>query len=137
MTALRGQVTNGVHGLSPQHLHLSTSTAREGVSPRRDGSILTSDLGQFYGSSELLVIPPSNGYTTRQRILEVFRAMAFDPGFLLPEATVLRFDSIMAEPTGGFTVVVATVQNTAACPTCQQPMTRLHSHYTRTIADLP
>lgn len=53
MTALRGQVTNGVHGLSPQHLHLSTSTAREGVSPRRDGSILTSDLGQFYGSSEL------------------------------------------------------------------------------------
>ncbi len=63
--------------------------------------------------------------------------MSFAPGFLLPGAAVLRLEAITAEPTGALTVVVATVQSTAVCPTCQQSMTRVHSHYRRTIADLP
>ncbi len=63
--------------------------------------------------------------------------MAFDPGFLLPDATALRLDTIAAEPTGALTIVVATIQSTAVCPTCHQSMTRVHSHYTRTVADLP
>lgn len=63
--------------------------------------------------------------------------MTFGPGFLLPDATALRLNTITTEPTGALTIVVATVQSTAACPTCQQSMTRVHSHYTRTVADLP
>lgn len=63
--------------------------------------------------------------------------MTFDPGFLLPDATALRLDTITAEPTGALIVVVSTVQSTAVCPSCQQTTTHVHSRYTRTVADLP
>lgn len=34
-------------------------------------------------------------------------------------------------------VLLATTAGQAACPTCQQPTTRRHSSYQRTLADLP
>ena len=42
------------------------------------------------------------------------------------------------EFTGERVVVHARVTSaTARCPTCQTPSHRVHSHYTRTLADLP
>jgi transposase len=55
---------------------------------------------------------------------------------LLPDTAELRLDQILSEPQS-ITVVVATVRPTACCPACQQPSTRVHSHYVRSLADLP
>jgi transposase len=35
------------------------------------------------------------------------------------------------------TIVARATRQAAVCPACQYPSTRIHSHYTRTIADLP
>jgi transposase len=35
------------------------------------------------------------------------------------------------------TLVLASTQPTRCCPVCSQPSTRVHSRYTRTLADLP
>lgn len=35
------------------------------------------------------------------------------------------------------TVVVASTSLVACCPLCQEPSGHLHSHYQRTVADLP
>jgi transposase len=55
---------------------------------------------------------------------------------LLPDTAELRLDQILSEPPL-ITVMVATVRPTACCPACQQPSTRVHSHYVRSLADLP
>src|SRR5947209_11756311 len=55
---------------------------------------------------------------------------------LLPDTAELRLDQILSEPQS-IIVVVATVRPTACCPACQQPSTRVHSHYVRSLADLP
>src|SRR4051812_33169932 len=55
---------------------------------------------------------------------------------LLPDTAELHLDQILSEPQL-ITVVVATVRPTACCPACQQPSTRVHSHYVRSLADLP
>src|SRR3954454_24117060 len=55
---------------------------------------------------------------------------------LLPDTAELHLDQILSEPQL-ITVVVATVRPIACCPACQQPSTRVHSHYVRSLADLP
>src|ERR1700746_3775322 len=37
----------------------------------------------------------------------------------------------------GLTLVLKSSQTTATCPTCAQPSTHVHGHYTRRLADLP
>ncbi len=55
---------------------------------------------------------------------------------LLPDTAELRLDHLLSEP-DSLTIVVATARPTACCPACQQPSTRVHSHYVRSLADLP
>ena len=58
--------------------------------------------------------------------------------FLLPPAADLRLDALEVDtldPT--ILLFVTSTQPTASCPRCQQPATRVHSHYTRTLADVP
>jgi transposase len=53
--------------------------------------------------------------------------------FLLPGFEVQEISVTEAE----ITVTACTTSETAICPACQQPSSRLHSFYTRTPADLP
>ena len=45
-------------------------------------------------------------------------------------------DHLISEP-NAVTVVVQTIREAVPCPDCQHPSRRVHSHYTRTLADLP
>jgi transposase len=57
---------------------------------------------------------------------------------LLPDATTLRLDECHVDtPTAPITLRVRSTQTTAPCPLCTTPAHRLHSHYERTLADLP
>src|SRR4051794_1100432 len=55
---------------------------------------------------------------------------------LLPNPAELRLDHLISEP-NAVTVVVQTTREAVPCPDCQHPSRRVHSHYTRTLADLP
>lgn len=55
---------------------------------------------------------------------------------LLPAPAELRLDRLVSEP-DSITVVVETARESVPCPDCQQPSRRVHSRYTRTLADLP
>jgi len=55
---------------------------------------------------------------------------------LLPDPAELRLDHLISEP-NAVTVVVQTTREAVPCPDCQHPSRRVHSHYTRTLADLP
>lgn len=60
------------------------------------------------------------------------------PTYLLPDPTLIQFDSIIAQANEPVITVESSVtQRTAACPLCEQPATRVHSRYCRTVADLP
>lgn len=57
---------------------------------------------------------------------------------LLPDTTSLRLDSWRLDPTASLmTVSVTSTQTSVPCPLCAVPATRIHSRYTRTLADLP
>jgi transposase len=57
---------------------------------------------------------------------------------LLPDATCLRLVSIQVIDTQHtLSLEVTAAQPTARCPTCGCVTTRVHSHYQRTLADLP
>ncbi|MBO0793740.1 MAG: ISL3 family transposase [Ktedonobacteraceae bacterium] len=57
---------------------------------------------------------------------------------LLPDMTQLALESlIIDETTHQLTATAVTTAPEAACPLCQQPSRRVHSHYTRHLADLP
>jgi transposase len=57
---------------------------------------------------------------------------------LLPSATILRLDGCHIDMTAAqITLAVRSTQATASCPLCTTPAHRLHSHYERTLADLP
>jgi transposase len=59
----------------------------------------------------------------------------FSLSLLLPFDT-LKLDAVQtAEP--GLTIMVASTVKDAACPDCQTLSSRVHSRYTRTVADLP
>src|SRR5215831_9716028 len=58
--------------------------------------------------------------------------------FLFPDATSLRLDSWRLDAAASLlTVQVTSTQTVVPCPVCTIPATRLHSRYTRTLADLP
>ena len=55
---------------------------------------------------------------------------------LLPPQAPLYIET-MAMTERGMTLDVAVTTSQARCPTCTQPSTHVHSHYRRTLADLP
>jgi transposase len=58
--------------------------------------------------------------------------------FLLPSQTDLRVDRVVAdEQTRTLTLEVTSTQTAPTCPRCAVAATRVHSTYTRTLADLP
>jgi transposase len=57
-------------------------------------------------------------------------------GSLLPPHAPLHLDTIAMED-HGLTLDVAVTAPQATCPDCTQPSTHVHSHYRRTLTDLP
>jgi transposase len=55
---------------------------------------------------------------------------------MLPECPRLRLDDVVLTPTAAVVLLVSTAA-TAPCPRCGAPSDRVHSHYRRTVADLP
>jgi transposase len=57
---------------------------------------------------------------------------------LLPDATTLRLEACeVDDTTAQITLRVRSTQIPAPCPLCAIPARRIHSHYERTLADLP
>ena len=57
---------------------------------------------------------------------------------MLPDATALRLEACHVDTTAAqITLRVHSTQASAPCPVCTTPAQRLHSHYERTLADLP
>ena len=57
---------------------------------------------------------------------------------ILPDATALRLDACTVDNAASqLTLRVRSTQATAPCPLCTIPARRIHSHYQRTLADLP
>ncbi|MCA1604223.1 MAG: transposase family protein, partial [Acidobacteria bacterium] len=59
-----------------------------------------------------------------------------DISTLLADPVALRLECIKSAPKL-ITLIVKAVQPSAICPRCHYASTRVHSHYTRTVADLP
>jgi len=60
------------------------------------------------------------------------------PNFLLPDAGRLEgLTYTIDEPNQHMHLIVCSVQRESVCPICQQKSGRVHSHYHRTLADLP
>ena len=53
-----------------------------------------------------------------------------------PDGAGLRLDDLVLTPSTAIALVVSTAA-TAPCPRCGTPSDRVHSHYRRTVADLP
>jgi transposase len=57
---------------------------------------------------------------------------------LLPDATLLRLEACaLDDATSQITLAVRSTQASAPCPVCTTPASCIHSHYERTLADLP
>jgi transposase len=57
---------------------------------------------------------------------------------LLPHAPLLHLDTCEVDDAAlQITLTVRSTQATAPCPLCATPARRIHSRYTRTLADLP
>jgi transposase len=57
---------------------------------------------------------------------------------LLPDATLLHLEACEVDETAAqITLRVQSTQSSAPCPLCATPARRIHSHYERTLADLP
>src|SRR5215207_10810654 len=59
-----------------------------------------------------------------------------EPATLLADPTSIRLEKIIQHDCS-LTLVVRTTRAEAECPRCHRPSTRVHSYYTRTVADLP
>lgn len=55
---------------------------------------------------------------------------------LLADPQALTLESLTSKDTQ-VVLVVKTIHTVAPCPKCHQPSSRVHSHYERTVADLP
>jgi transposase len=55
---------------------------------------------------------------------------------LLADPEAIHLEKIIQHP-DSLTLVVKTTRTEAVCPRCHRPSTRVHSYYTRTVADLP
>src|SRR5918911_5643627 len=58
------------------------------------------------------------------------------PQHLLADPTSIRLEKIIQHDSS-LTLVVRATRALAECPRCHRPSTRVHSYYTRTVADLP
>ena len=57
---------------------------------------------------------------------------------LLPAGLLLHLETWSLDETAAqLTLRLTSMQAFAHCPVCQCPTQHLHSHYTRTVADLP
>jgi len=57
---------------------------------------------------------------------------------LLPDATALHLDACHVDTTAAqITLRVHSTQASAPCPVCTTQAQRIHSHYERTLADVP
>jgi transposase len=59
-----------------------------------------------------------------------------DPSTLLADPTSIRLEKIIQHKSS-LTLVVRVKRMQAECPRCHHPSTRVHSYYTRAVADLP
>jgi transposase len=59
-----------------------------------------------------------------------------DAATLLADPTAIRLDKIVSD-ISSLTLVIKTTRAQADCPRCHHPSTRVHSYYTRKVADLP
>jgi transposase len=59
-----------------------------------------------------------------------------DPATLLADPEATRLEKIISD-TSSLTLVVRATRTQAECPRCHRPATRVHSYYTRSVADLP
>ncbi len=59
-----------------------------------------------------------------------------DTTTLLADPAAISLSCFVSEPKS-ITIVVKAVQPKPCCPRCREPSASLHSHYTRTVADLP
>src|ERR1041384_2338764 len=59
-----------------------------------------------------------------------------DPATLLADPAAIRLEKIIQHKSS-LTLVVRVTQPVAQCPRCHRPSTRVHSYYTRKVADLP
>jgi transposase len=59
-----------------------------------------------------------------------------DPATLLADPTSIRLEKIIQHHSS-LTLVVTATQPRPECPRCHRPSTRVHSYYSRTVADLP
>ena len=60
------------------------------------------------------------------------------PSYLLPEPSCVPLDTCrLDEAQGCIRLTIASMQLPASCPLCQRPSRRVHSGYTRQVADLP
>lgn len=57
-------------------------------------------------------------------------------GSLLPKCAGIKLDRIISNQ-DSMTIVVQTIAPSALCPMCQNPSQKVHSYYSRRIADLP
>jgi len=58
--------------------------------------------------------------------------------FVFPDPTTLRLEACAVDDAAAqITLRVRSTQATAPCPLCTTPAQRIHSHYERTLADLP
>ncbi|MFL6334276.1 MAG: transposase family protein, partial [Pyrinomonadaceae bacterium] len=55
---------------------------------------------------------------------------------LLADPTAIRLEKII-QHSSSLTLVVRATRTEAECPRCHRPSTRVHSYYTRKVADLP
>ena len=55
---------------------------------------------------------------------------------LVPDPAVVDLEEIIADA-AGITLVVRARRERACCPLCDRPATRVHSWYTRRLADVP
>ncbi|HKC73832.1 MAG TPA: ISL3 family transposase, partial [Chloroflexota bacterium] len=62
--------------------------------------------------------------------------MHVDPVAFLPHIRGLRLDHVVVTA-DLITLTLTCVRASAPCPLCQRPSTKVHSSYTRTVADLP
>src|SRR5215218_4269909 len=58
------------------------------------------------------------------------------PAHLLADPTSIRLEKIVQHDCS-LTLVVSATRRQAECPRCHRPSTRVHSYYTRMVADLP
>jgi hypothetical protein len=59
-----------------------------------------------------------------------------DPATLLADPTAIRLEKIISD-ISSLTLVVMATRAEVDCPRCHRPSARVHSYYTRSVADLP